>query len=58
MKTDIYLGCSLETFKEKYKGQYRIVKNNGINYIITCDFKPERLNLEVNNNIITNITTG
>jgi len=37
---------------------YRVVRKNSIDYIITCDYIPERLNLEVDNGIITSFSKG
>lgn len=36
----------------------RIVQQDGINYIITCDFHPWRLNLTVVNDVVTEIHGG
>ena len=37
---------SLSTRKKLENKEYRIVSNNGRAYAITCDFHPDRLNLE------------
>lgn len=53
------IGLTLESAKEKLKDkEYRIVKINGQGMVITCDFHPERLNLEIKNNIIVNVYGG
>lgn len=57
------IGLSLEAAKEKLKGrEYRIVKIDGVGMMITCDYRTERLNLEVENKngvaIITNVYGG
>jgi hypothetical protein len=33
----------------------RVVKENGVNYIVTCDFVTERINVHVENGIITEV---
>ena len=38
--------------------EYRIVRIDGKGLIITCDFNPDRLNLEIENNIIVNVYGG
>jgi len=53
-----YVGISLDDFMKLYKGDFRIVQNNEKNFIVTRDFKPERLNLTLENNIIVKVTTG
>lgn len=53
------IGLTLEAAKEKLKDkEYRIVKINGQGMVITRDFRPERLNLEIKNNIIVNVYGG
>jgi len=37
---------------------YRIVKQDGETFVGTDDFHPTRLNLTINNGVITDITTG
>lgn len=37
---------------------YRIVKEDRKIYVVTHDFKPERLNFTFTNNLLTNITYG
>lgn len=38
--------------------EYRIVRIDGKGLIITCDFHPDRLNLEIENNIVVNVYGG
>lgn len=52
-------GMDLNSAKEKLKGsEYRIVSIDGKAMAITCDFHIERLNLEVENNLVTNVYGG
>lgn len=37
---------------------YRVIRRDEIYYIITCDFRVDRINLEINNNIILGVTIG
>ena len=37
---------------------YRIVCKDHKRYMVTQDFKPERLNLTINDNVVTKITFG
>lgn len=56
------IGQTLEEARSSLSAQkelkYRIVKTDGKGMIITCDFNPDRLNLEVENGIITNVYEG
>lgn len=53
------IGLTLEVAKEKLKDkEYRIVKIDGKGMMVTCDFHPERLNLEIENDIIVNVYGG
>lgn len=57
------IGMDLNSAKEKLKDkEYRIVKIDGVGMMITCDYRTERLNLEVENKngvaIITNVYGG
>lgn len=45
------------TIKEN-KLESRVVMENNKPLIVTHDFHPERLNLEIENDIVTNITLG
>jgi len=40
------------------KEDYRIVKRDSQGYIVTCDFNTERLNIEIEKGIITEVTYG
>jgi len=37
---------------------FRIVRNNLEYYIITCDYVPDRVNLEIDNDVITSYNNG
>ena len=37
---------------------YRVVRKDLTNYIITCDFIPERVNIEIDNDVITSYSKG
>lgn len=53
------IGMDLNSAKEKLKDrEYRIVSIDGKAMVITCDFHLERLNLEVENNLIVNVYGG
>lgn len=53
------IGMSLNSAKEKLKGtEYRIVKIDGQGMIVTCDLHINRLNLEVENNVIVRVYEG
>lgn len=43
---------------KEIKEDYRIVKRDNTNYIITCDFHLDRLNIEIENGIITAVNYG
>ena len=65
MRTDLekimlaITGIDLKSAEEKLKDyKYRIVKIDGTGMIITHDHKPERLNLEIENNTIVNVYGG
>ena len=53
---------SLSARKKLENKEYRIVSNNGRACAITCDFHPDRLNLEIENKdgvlIIVNVYGG
>ncbi|HSE99835.1 MAG TPA: hypothetical protein VLA48_02975 [Nitrososphaeraceae archaeon] len=52
-------GMDLNSAKEKLKDkEYRIVRIDGVGMMVTCDYRTERLNLEVENNLITNVYGG
>lgn len=53
------IGLTLEAAKEKLKDkEYRIVKIDGKGMVVTCDFHLDRLNLEIENEIIINVYGG
>lgn len=53
------IGLTLESAKERLKGkEYRIVRIDGVGMIITCDWHPNRVNLEIQNNIVTRVYGG
>lgn len=53
------IGLTLESAREILKDKkYRIVRIDGKGMMVTCDYRPERLNLEIENNIITKIHNG
>lgn len=58
MKQNI-IGLTLESAREKLKNEeFRIVKIDGRNMMITDDFNSDRYNLEVENNIVVNCYGG
>lgn len=53
------IGKALISAEKDLKNKiWRIVRIDDIPLHITLDFKQERLNLEINNNLITNIWNG
>ncbi len=53
------IGLTLEAASAKLKDrEYRIVKIDGKGMMITRDYHPERLNLEIENDIIVNVYGG
>jgi hypothetical protein len=53
------IGLTLELAKKKLKNKnYRIVRIDGVGMIVTCDFRPERVNLEIENNIVVRVYGG
>ena len=53
------IGMDFDAAKEQLKDKkWRLVRRDGKAYIVTCDYKPERLNLEIENNIITRVYGG
>lgn len=44
--------------KELKQLNYRIIREDKTTYVITCDFQLDRLNLEVDNGIITTVSYG
>lgn len=49
---------SLSARKKLENKEYRIVRIDGKGLMITCDFHPDRLNLEIENNIVVNVYGG
>lgn len=53
------IGQTLDSAEKELKNRiFRIVKIDGKGMMITCDFRPDRLNLEIENNIITRVYEG
>ena len=53
------VGLTLKSAKENLKDRYyRIVRIDGIGMMITCDFHPDRANLEIENNIVVRAYHG
>lgn len=53
------IGQTLDSARKKLENKdFRIVRIDGKGLIITCDFNPDRLNLEVENNIVVNVYGG
>ncbi len=53
------VGLTLKSAKENLKDRYyRIVRIDGVGMMITCDLRTDRVNLEVENNIIVKTYNG
>lgn len=53
------IGLDLDLARKKLENKdFRIVRIDGKGLMITCDFHPDRLNLEIENNIIVNVYGG
>ena len=53
------VGQTLESAQKELKNKdYRIVRVDNIPRVVTCDYKPERLNLIIKNNIIIDVYNG
>lgn len=55
------IGLDLKSAEEIIKSRdlsYRIVRIDDTNFIITCDLKLDRLNLEIENGVIVNCYGG
>lgn len=51
-----YIGMNISDFRKLYPGIiHRVVRNNNNPMVVTCDFKPGRLNITLENNIIVKI---
>ena len=60
-KANEVLGWHFDTaimFLKEHKIDFRITSKDEKNYIVTCDFVPERANLTIVNGIIENINYG
>lgn len=56
---DNLIGLTLNSAREELKDKdYRIVRIDGVGMMITCDFLTDRVNLEVENNIIVKTYNG
>lgn len=57
MNMNELIGLSLDSAKEKMKGKYfiRVVKLNGVDLSFSGEFYPERINVTVTNNLISQI---
>jgi hypothetical protein len=57
MQFQIFIGHTLEETEGILQKPYyfRVTKENGVNYMVTCDFVPERVNITLENGIITEI---
>jgi len=57
--TERLIGQTINSAEKELKDKiYRIVKIDGKGMIVTCDFITDRLNLEIENNIIVNVYEG
>lgn len=45
-------------FLQENNIKYRVVRTDSVDYIITCDFIPDRVNLEFDNGVITSYHNG
>ncbi len=55
------IGLNIETASELCKEndyQVRIVREDSVNYVITMDFRFDRINLEIDNDVITKCDIG
>ena len=53
------IGLDSDSARKKLENkEYRIVRIDGKGLMITCDFHPDRLNLEIENNIVVNVYGG
>lgn len=53
------IGLTLNSARKELKDKdYRIVRIDGVGMMITCDFRSDRVNLEVENNIIVRTHGG
>lgn len=47
-----------ERFLSARKIEYRVVREDGLSYVITDDYCPERANLEIKSGIVVGISWG
>ena len=58
---DSFVGMTLEEANakaEKADLPHRVVKNDGEDYPVTRDYRPERLNFTVEKGVVTKVTNG
>ena len=56
-----FIGCEWESIRLElieWGVDYRLVRRDTTHFVLTCDFRPERLNIEVDNGIITKVYEG
>lgn len=56
-----YIGLTVKEAAERAKSEefiFRVVKQDGIIFVVTCDLRLNRLNFEIENNKITNCYIG
>lgn len=54
-----YVGQNWNDVQESLNSKsYRLTKKDDTSYIVTTDFKPDRLNFQVVNNIVTDVSKG
>jgi len=56
-----YIGLTIKEAVERAKSEefiFRVVKQDGIIFVVTCDLRLNRLNFEIENNKITNCYIG
>lgn len=58
-KKDLLIGKTYEEAQELLRNEkYRVTFNDEKPFIVTTDFKPERYNLSLQNNIVMNVSFG
>lgn len=50
------IGLTVEEAKKIVPYEIRVTKENGKSYMVTMDFKTNRVNVEINNDLITEVT--
>lgn len=48
----------VQELSEKNGYSFRITGENDINYMITCDFRTDRINVKIKNNIVIEASLG